>query len=148
MNETPPLRLGLVLVDGGRGAVRRLVLDTTTSGPSARTADDEAGGHETLWIDATGTASTYALTASEGRRALRGIRVARAFTAHQHYQLVTRAVERASPRTELVVAPALAALYDAVDARIRRRDPASPGRDNRRADTGGGRRRRQSGSGV
>ncbi len=114
--QTPPLEPGLTCVEQPDvGALHRLVLgsdvDATedTTGPSA--------GRETLWIDAGGAASTYGLTAqAPTRRALRGIRVARAFTAHQHHQLVRNAVGEASGRTGLVVAPNVAALYDGADA--------------------------------
>lgn len=133
---TPPLDPGLVYVEGSdRGAIHRLVLGSDHNG-------------ETLWVDAGGAASTYGLTAeAPNRRALRGIRVARAFTAHQHHQLVRNAigaslrraparsahgdaVEAASGRTGLLVAPNVAALYekaDASDAEIDRLFDASLG---------------------
>jgi hypothetical protein len=102
---TPPLDPGLVLVEQpDRGAIHRLVLDADLEG-------------ETLWVDAGGVATTYGLTAqTPSRRALKGIRVARAFTAHQHHQLVRRVVGEASGRTGLVVAPHVAALYERADA--------------------------------
>lgn len=101
--ETPALEPGLTFVaqPDGRGGVAPLV----------RNAD----ATETLWVDARGAASTYALTADGDRHALRGIRVARAFTAHQHHALVRRAVDAVSGRTDLVAAPNLAALYEAAD---------------------------------
>ena len=105
MNATPPLEPGLTLVEQPDvGALHRLILDSDTDG-------------ETLWVDAGGAASTYGLTAQvPNRRALRGIRVARAFTAHQHHELVRTCVAEASGRTGLVVAPNVAALYEAADA--------------------------------
>ncbi|MFC6861912.1 hypothetical protein ACFQGE_00390 [Halomicroarcula sp. GCM10025817] len=101
--ETPPLEPGLTFVaqPDGRGGVAAL----------ARHAD----ATETLWVDTRGAASTYALTADADRSVLRGLRVARAFTAHQHHALVRRAVDAATARTDLVVAPNLAALYEAAD---------------------------------
>jgi hypothetical protein len=101
---TPPLEAGLVFVEQpDRAALQRLV----------RGADHEG---ETLWVDAGGVAETYGLL-DEGatRRELRGIRVARAFQAHQHHQLVRDLVGEASERTALVVAPNLAVLYEAAD---------------------------------
>lgn len=102
---TPPLDAGLTFVEQpDSGAIQRLVLGAECDG-------------ETLWVDAGGAASTYGLTAqTSNRRALRGIRVARAFTAHQHFQLVRNAVGEASERTGLVVAPNVAALYEKADA--------------------------------
>lgn len=119
---TPSLDPGLTVVEQpDRGAIHRLVLDSDHDG-------------ETLWVDAGGAATTYGLTAqAPNRRALRGIRVARAFTAHQHHQLVRNAVgaslqraparsahgdavSDASGRTGLVVAPNVAALYEKADA--------------------------------
>lgn len=105
MTATPPLDAGLAYVEQpDRGAIHRLVLGAECDG-------------ETLWVDAGGAASTYGLTArAPNHRALRGIRVARAFTAHQHHQLVRSVVEAASERTGLVVAPNVAALYEKADA--------------------------------
>ncbi|WP_226011860.1 hypothetical protein [Halomicrobium salinisoli] len=122
--QTPPLEAGLTYVEQpDAGALHRLVL-RSDAGTAADESDGRASdgaartsGRETLWIDAGGAASTYGLTAqAPTRRALRGIRVARAFTAHQHHQLVRNAVGEASGRTGLVVAPNVAALYDAADA--------------------------------
>ncbi|MCU4800764.1 hypothetical protein OB920_10310 [Halobacteria archaeon HArc-gm2] len=102
---TPPLDAGLALVEQpDSGAIQRLVLGSDHDG-------------EALWIDAGGAASTYRLTAQvPNRQALRGIRVARAFTAHQHHQLVRNAVAAANERTGLIVAPNVATLYEAADA--------------------------------
>jgi hypothetical protein len=102
---TPPLDAGLTVVEQpDSGAIQRLVLGSDHDG-------------ETLWIDAGGAATTYGLTAQvPNRGALQGIRVARAFTAHQHHQLVRNAVAAASERTGLVVAPNVATLYEAADA--------------------------------
>ena len=85
---------------------------------SNHSADNRTGvARETLWVDAGGAATTYGLTAqAPDRRALRGIRVARAFTAHQHHQLVRDCIATASGRTGLVVAPNVAALYERADA--------------------------------
>ncbi|MBX0322308.1 hypothetical protein EGH21_04580 [Halomicroarcula sp. F13] len=101
--QTPPLEPGLVYVDqpDGRGAVAHVVRSAEAT--------------ETLWVDAGGAASTYALTADGDRHALRGVRVARAFTAHQHHALVRRAVDVASGRTDLVVVPNVPALYEGAD---------------------------------
>jgi len=101
---TPPLDAGLVFVaQPDRAALQRLVRGAERDG-------------EVLWVDAGGVAETYGLL-DEGstRRELRGIRVARAFQAHQHHQLVRNLVSEASERTALIVAPNLAALYEAAD---------------------------------
>jgi len=105
MDATPPLEPGLTLVEQpDRGALHRLVLESDWDGTA-------------LWVDAGGAASTYGLTAQvPSRRALQGIRVARAFTVHQHHQLVRTAVAEADGRTGLVVAPNVASLYGAADA--------------------------------
>jgi hypothetical protein len=67
---------------------------------------------EAYWIDARNTAATHALYgAASDERHLRGLRVARAFTAYQHHRLVRNVVERAGPRTALVVAPNVESLY-------------------------------------
>ena len=67
---------------------------------------------EALWIDARSNASTYALyDAAPHDRALRDLRIARAFTAFQHHTIVRDAVRQAGPDTDLVVAPCVAALY-------------------------------------
>lgn len=66
----------------------------------------------TLWIDARGDASTYALYETPGARSrLDGIRIARAFTAYQHHTLVRQAIERASRETSLLVVPCTGSLY-------------------------------------
>jgi len=88
---TPTLDAGLVFVEApDREAMGRLVRGAARDG-------------ETLWVDAAGAANTYDLL--EGRRELQGIRIARAFQAHQHHQLVRDLVAEASGRTALVVAP-------------------------------------------
>ena len=67
---------------------------------------------EALWIDARNNASTYVLNGVAATdRTLDALRIARAFTAYQHYALVTEAVRRAGPATALVVVPCVAALY-------------------------------------
>jgi nucleotide-binding universal stress UspA family protein len=68
-------------------------------------------GH-VLWIDAGGDARTLALDDHlPGARDLADVRVARAFTAYQHHELVRRTVRRAGDDTALVVAPCTAVLY-------------------------------------
>jgi hypothetical protein len=68
-------------------------------------------GH-VLWVDAGGDARTLALDDHlPGARDLADVRVARAFTAYQHHELVRRTVGRAGDDTALVVAPCTATLY-------------------------------------
>lgn len=65
-----------------------------------------------FWIDARDLASTYALYAiATTPRTLDPIRIARAWTAHQHHTLVQRTVDRASHRTRLLVVPHVCSLY-------------------------------------
>ncbi|MEF8830816.1 MAG: hypothetical protein V5A23_04685 [Halobacteriales archaeon] len=97
----PQLSPGVTLLrrpDGDARALYRLV---------GATLD---GGHA-LWVDAGSRARTYDLDGLADRGALAGLRVARAFTAYQHRTLIDRAVARAGPRTDLLVAPCTAALY-------------------------------------
>jgi hypothetical protein len=64
------------------------------------------------WVDARNTASTYALSRmAPSDRALDQIRVARAFTAYQHFTLVERVINRVTPQTGCIVAPNLPSLY-------------------------------------
>jgi len=82
-------------------AIHQLALQTIrrTAGP-------------TYWLDARNTASTYALhELAPSARLLRGVRIARAFTAHQHHALVERVVNAVSPRTGCIVVPNAASLY-------------------------------------
>jgi hypothetical protein len=106
------------------GVVRLSRGDSSTSlAASLRTlavAAHDPGGR-TLWVDAANRASTYTLfdharaNGAGGERALSGLRVARAFTAHQHRELVRRLPREADADTGLVVAPAVDALYAAGD---------------------------------
>lgn len=66
----------------------------------------------TYWLDARNTASTYALhDLAPHSRLLRRIRLARAFTAHQHVTLVERVVNAVTPRTGCLVVPNAPSLY-------------------------------------
>lgn len=93
--------------------------DTTLAGP--RSAHATALHHvvadrivdrsaPTYWLDARNAASTYALQETVGPDGLAAIRVARAFTAYQHHELVRQTV-REIDDAALVVAPNVAALY-------------------------------------
>ncbi|MFC7098166.1 hypothetical protein [Halobaculum marinum] len=69
------------------------------------------------WVDAGGAADTRRLyDAAPTRRALAGLRVARAFTAYQHAELVRRLPRRARPGTRLVVVANAALPYREGDA--------------------------------
>jgi hypothetical protein len=64
------------------------------------------------WLDARNVATTHALyELAPHRRALDGVRVARAFTAYQHHTLARRLVRAVDGRTALLVAPNVASLY-------------------------------------
>lgn len=83
------------------GALRRLVVD------ELRRRDGPA-----YWIDTGAHASTYALyDLAPSERALSGLRVARAFTAYQHRELVDRVARRADSSTSLVVVSDATRLY-------------------------------------
>jgi hypothetical protein len=64
------------------------------------------------WLDARNTAVTDALyDLAPHRRALDGVRIARAFTAYQHHTLATRIARAVDGRTAMIVAPNVASLY-------------------------------------
>lgn len=100
----PDLEPGLTLLetpDPRSTALHQLALDTV----------QEADG-VAYWVDARNTSSSYTLhEMAPHRRVLRRIRIARAFTAYQHFQVVRRVIERASGRTGCVILPNLASLY-------------------------------------
>lgn len=79
----------------------------------ARALEDGSG--PAYWLDARNAASTYGLAAALGPTGLDTVRVARAFTAHQHHDLVRRTVRTASDPA-LLVAPNVATLYRDDDA--------------------------------
>jgi len=62
------------------------------------------------WVDARNAASPAAIRDNAPGRD-RSLRIARAFTGYQHYELVRSLPGEVSPRTDLVVAPNLGALY-------------------------------------
>lgn len=64
------------------------------------------------WLDARDTASTPLLSELATPRTLRRLAVARAWTAYQHHELVRRLPGEVDARTELVVLPAVASLYE------------------------------------
>lgn len=71
----------------------------------------QAGG-TAYWLDARNTASTYALyDLAEARRLLRRIRLARAFTAYQHFTLAERLVTTVTARTGCMILPNAPSLY-------------------------------------
>lgn len=97
----PPELVHLRRPEGGAVALQRFV--------GAALADR---GGTALWVDAGGDAGTRDLGDHLPRgRGLADVRVARAFTAYQHHELVRRAVREADADTGLVVAPCTAALY-------------------------------------
>lgn len=93
--------------------VTRLALPADAAGLYRVVVDHLAAhGGPALWVDARNHASTYALyDAADADRRLRELRIARAFTAYQHHELVRRTVRRADAATSLVVVPEVAALY-------------------------------------
>jgi hypothetical protein len=75
-------------------------------------AADGAG----YWLDARNAANPDAIRRYGSQAAVRSLRVARAFTAYQHYELARSLPGRLSARASLVVAPNVAALYAEDDA--------------------------------
>lgn len=106
----PTLDPGVTLLTGeGRttGALQSLVLDHVLL--SEGTA---------LWVDAADNAATTGLTKiAPSRRTLDRIRVARAFTAFQHYSLVDDLAAETSAETPLVAAPSIEWFYANDDLR-------------------------------
>lgn len=104
MPELPSLdpEVTLLTSDGrATGALQSLVLDHLLLSEG-----------EALWIDAASNAATTSLARlSPSRRILDRIRVARAFTAFQHYSLVDDLEHAVTPDTSLVVAPAVEWFY-------------------------------------
>lgn len=103
LGSTPTLDAGLTLLETpGGGALHRLVVD-------------ELGRRDgrACWVDARNRASTYALYEAAGDRdhLLDDLRIARAFTAYQHHELVRRTVREVDADTDLLVVPRVAALY-------------------------------------
>lgn len=97
----PPALVHLRRSGGRSAALHRFV--------GAALADRDG---DALWVDAGGDAGTRHLGDHLPRgRGLADVRVARAFTAYQHHELVRRAVREADAATGLVVAPCTAALY-------------------------------------
>lgn len=74
-------------------------------------------GGSALWVDANGHARTDSLARlAPSGRILDNVRIARGFTPHQHYSLVSNASEAVDSETELVVAPHVDAFYRADEA--------------------------------
>lgn len=109
----PTLDPGVTLLttDGrSTGALQSLVLDRVLLGDGTA-----------LWVDADGHAATASLaTVAPSRRTLDRIRVARAFTAFQHYSLLEALEDELAAvgdDAELVVAPAVEWFYATDDLR-------------------------------
>lgn len=100
--QLPTLEPGVSYLEDGDapGALYRLVGSHLT---------DAAG--RAYWIDARNAACPETLREHTTRRCTERIRVARAFTGFQHYELVRGLPKQVSQRTTLVVAPNVASLY-------------------------------------
>lgn len=89
-------------------------------------AELSRNGGPAYWVDARSEAATrvlYETAGPESAGVLSGLRIARAFTAHQHHELVRSLPARVSPEASLVVVPRLPALYrdpDVADAEASR----------------------------
>ena len=112
----PSLPSGVVRVDLPEPrsvGFHHLVVDALVGG-----SDDGTDDGPVHWIDARNNASTYVLAdLAPHDRVLARVRVARAFTAHQHYALVTGLPGRVTPATDLLVLPCLGSLYADDDLR-------------------------------
>ena len=106
----PDLDPGLTLLetDGqAAGALQSLALDHVLLGDA-----------EAVWVDAENNAATTSLSkVAPSPRVLDRIRVARAFTAFQHYSLLEDVEGPMTPATGLLVAPAVDWFYGADDLR-------------------------------
>lgn len=75
------------------------------------------------WVDSRNVASTYRLyELARTDRLLSGLRIARAFTAYQHFSLCRALVSAVSKRTALVCLPNLTSLYRDSDVPDHERD--------------------------
>jgi hypothetical protein len=102
VTQFPTLDSGVTYLDDGGAptALYRLVGSqlSETAGPA-------------YWVDARNAARPDAIDEYTNRRSGRSLRIARAFTAFQHYELVRSLPATASQRTSLVVVPNVASLY-------------------------------------
>jgi hypothetical protein len=101
-DQFPTLEPGLVVLrdDGAPAALYRLV--------GRHLAEDRGPAY---WIDAGNRAAPAAIDRHASAAAWRSLRVARAFTGYQHYELVRSLPGQIRPNVSLVVAPNLAAPY-------------------------------------
>lgn len=110
----PALESGLTCLqvpDARSPAFHEIVLPTLTTQGLA------------YWVDARNVASTYRLyELARTDRLLSGLRIARAFTAYQHFSLCRALLSAVSPRTELVCLPNLTCLYRDSDVPEHERD--------------------------
>lgn len=104
--QFPTLEAGVTFLDDrdAPAALYRLIGDhlAGTDGPAH-------------WLDARNAAVPAVIRRHAVGRTAESIRVARAFTAYQHYELARELPRRVSPRSSLVVAPNVAALYTTDD---------------------------------
>jgi len=100
--QLPTLDTGLTYLDDRDAptALYRLV--------GERLADADGPAY---WLDARNAAVPERIRRHALGRTAETLRVARAFTGYQHYELARELPGRVSPRTSLIVAPNLAALY-------------------------------------
>jgi len=100
--QCPTLDAGVTYLDdeGAPAALYRLVGRHLSETPEA------------YWLDARNAAVPTAIREHAPGRADRSLRVARAFTGYQHYELARSLPGEVSRRTGLVVAPNVGSLYD------------------------------------
>ncbi|MFC4553586.1 MULTISPECIES: hypothetical protein [Halorussus] len=104
--ELPKLEVGIRLLDvegddRATGPLHSLVLDHLLLNSGSA-----------VWVDAGGHAVTQSLSSvAPSMRTLDRIQVARAFTSHQHYQLIREVAEEIDEDTSLLVCPAFDQFY-------------------------------------
>lgn len=100
-SQVPTLDAGVTYLDArGFPALHRVV---------GRHLDEHPG--PAYWVDARNAASSSVFRRCASRRAEEMVRVARAFTGYQHYELVRGLPARVRPGTSLVVAPNVGSPY-------------------------------------
>ncbi|MFB6145502.1 MAG: hypothetical protein ABEJ99_03275 [Candidatus Nanohaloarchaea archaeon] len=103
VQQLPQLETGINLLESQeRTSFHRLALNHLLANP------DEA-----YWVDSRNNSSTYALNQMAPEpEVLDRLRIARAFTAYQHYSLVEELIIQLDREVELVLMPFLTSLYE------------------------------------
>ncbi len=104
LSRLPALRPGINLLrrdHPSQGAIQSLVLNEMI-----------VQGGDAVWVDSHGNASTHAFNRiAPDERFLERIRVARAFTAYQHFSLTTQLLYQVDRKTAVTVLPEIDHFY-------------------------------------